>query len=847
VATGPCRVSIERVVTSTAGAQRQNIILLAPMAMRAYDFRFGQRLVALLQSRERPPKFAGVFAVWPFPRVSPKTARVQVKGSPMLEQLKEGFVLEVRPLQRLPFPARSITLSHMTDAKVSNDDASRGYFARRSVRLHVQRLLKGCVVTRGSTLTLSLPSSDRAGRVLRVTRITPGGGQNNTDKNISAASAAGPLSAPATPTPSRQQGHTPQREGKKGQWELFSVSDDTHLTIQEDRRTPAPSAEIDQRVNKGQATSDESEDAGRRTSNANTSSSSPSSPSPASSAPSPLATSTMRPRFADIGGLSREIKLIREVVEAPLHSPTLFSEIGLKPPKGVLLYGPPGTGKTMLARAIAAQTEAAFFSVNSPEIVGRFVGDAEEKLSTVFKTANERAPSIIFFDEIDAICPNRDKASAASQRIVACLLTLLDGTASDSRVVIIAATNRPNSLDPALRRPGRFDREVEIGIPNEKGRADILRKMLKKMPHDLTESDILHCAGVSHGYVGADLRALAQEAAFSALRRLRSTPDPSAPARGTPAAAALKISLGDFKRAFAAVQPSAMREVSIDVPKVGWKDVGGQVKAKKELKEAVEWPLAHPEAFQRMGVRPPKGVLLYGPPGCSKTLMAKALANESSRNFLAVKGPELFRMYVGESERAVRSLFSKARAAAPAIVFFDEIDALAASRGGGGGGEGNRAADRVLGQLLSELDGMHALNQVVVIAATNRPDLIDPAMLRPGRIDRMVYVGPPDAKSRAEIARIQLRKMAHAPEVTPGFISERTEGFSGAEVVAVCQRAATQAMEEDVTAERVEQRHFDLALGSFKPGITEEMVRWYEAYENHTAATGVDNNEGKSL
>ncbi len=522
-------------------------------------------------------------------------------------------------------------------------------------------------------------------------------------------------------------------------------------------------------------------------------------------------------RFADIGGLNREIKSVRDVIETPLLHPAFFSRFGVRPPKGVLLFGPAGTGKTMVARAVAAETKAHFIAVNSPEIVGRFVGESEAALRGVFRNAEQNAPSIIFFDEIDAICPRRDSsASAFSKRLVACLLSLMDGVGSSDRVAVIAATNRPNALDPALRRPGRFDREVEIGIPNESGRLDILSKLLGRVPHSLTPDNVAAWAGDTHGYVGADLRALCQEASFSALRRAGQRGD-------------ARIGQPDFEAAFARVQPSAMREVYVDVPKVTWTDVGGQWEVKQRLKEAVEWPLRHPEAFRRLGVRPPKGILLYGPPGCSKTLMAKALANESKRNFIAVKGPELLNMWVGESEKAVRDVFAKARAASPSIVFFDEIDSLAVRRGAGAGGA--RAHDRVLGQLLSELDGVEGLKDVVVVAATNRPDLLDPAILRPGRIDRVLYVAPPDTKSRQSIFRLQLAKMAHAPQVDPVVLADRSKGFSGAEVCAVCQRAAASALKENIRAERVEMHHFEAVLKAFKPAITAEVLQWYRRFE----------------
>ncbi|XP_032189228.1 ATPase family protein 2 homolog isoform X3 [Mustela erminea] len=428
--------------------------------------------------------------------------------------------------------------------------------------------------------------------------------------------------------------------------------------------------------------------------------------------------------YGMIGGLSSQLKAIREMIELPLKQPELFKSYGIPPPRGVLLYGPPGTGKTMIARAIANEVGAYVSVINGPEIISKFYGETEARLRQIFAEATLRHPSIIFIDELDALCPKREGAqNEVEKRVVASLLTLMDGIGSEGsegQVLVLGATNRPHALDAALRRPGRFDKEIEIGVPNAADRLDILQKLLQRVPHLLTESELLQLANGAHGYVGADLKALCNEAGLHALRRvLKKQPNLS----DSKMAGLVKITLNDFLQAMNDIRPSAMREVAIDVPNVSWSDIGGLENIKLKLKQAVEWPLKHPESFIRMGIQPPKGVLLYGPPGCSKTMIAKALANESGLNFLAIKGPELMNKYVGESERAVREIFRKARAVAPSIIFFDELDALAVERGSSSGA-GN-VADRVLAQLLTEMDGVEQLKDVTILAATNRPDRID--------------------------------------------------------------------------------------------------------------------------
>ncbi|KAI8823420.1 P-loop containing nucleoside triphosphate hydrolase protein [Fimicolochytrium jonesii] len=543
--------------------------------------------------------------------------------------------------------------------------------------------------------------------------------------------------------------------------------------------------------------------------------------------------------YASVGGLGNEIATVREMVETSLNEPEKFTRFGLRPPRGVLLFGPPGTGKTLIARAVAAETGAHVINVNGPEVISKYFGETEEKLRKLFTTANENAPSIIFIDEIDALCPKRDSsATDLEKRVVATLLTLMDGAdATDDpldtrhRVVIMGATNRPNSLDEALRRPGRFDREIEIGIPSAPARLEILTALLRHVPHSLSEVEVAEVAAKTHGYVGADLAAVCREAGLKTIKRVT--------ANGTAMKGDndvdLRISHDDVLAALTEIKPSAMREIMLEVPKVLWTDIGGQAETKQKLKEAVEWPLKHPEAFARFNIRPPKGILLYGPPGCSKTLMAKALATEAGLNFIAVKGPELFSKWVGESEKAVREVFRKARAASPSIVFFDEIDALAVRRGG----DETSVADRVLSQLLAEMDGIEPLVNVTVVAATNRPDIIDSALLRPGRIDRILYVSPPDQDSRREIFRIQTKRMACSADVDVDLLSRITNGYSGAECVAIGQEAAMRAMEENLYAEEVCLRHFEHAVRNVTPRITDDMIKFYDDFRMQSGLRSV--------
>ena len=499
--------------------------------------------------------------------------------------------------------------------------------------------------------------------------------------------------------------------------------------------------------------------------------------------------------YDDLGGLDSEIKKIREMVELPLRHPELFEKAGIEAPKGVLLHGPPGTGKTLLARAVAGETSAHFLHVSGPEIMGKYHGESEERIRGVFEEASKNAPSIIFIDEMDSIAPKRDDTHGeVEKRVVSQLLTLMDGLKARGKVVVIGATNRPDSIDPALRRPGRFDREMEIGIPDAKGRRDILRIHTRMMPLEKSV-DLEEVARVTHGFVGADLQALSKEAAMGALRRL--IPEMDLEQDRIPPDVLKKIRIGqdDFREALREVRPSALREVLVQVPDVGWDDVGGLDTLKEEVREAVEWPLKHSEAFAHVGARSPRGILLHGPPGTGKTLVAKALAHETDSNFISVKGPELLSKWVGESEKGVREIFRKARQAAPCVIFFDEVDSLAPARGTD---TGTHVTENVVSQLLSEMDGLEEMHDVVVVAATNRPDMIDSALLRPGRFDRIIEVGLPDAAGRDHILRIHMRDRPTAGEIDYDTLAARTDKMAGAELRAVVDGAAMAALRRHV-------------------------------------------------
>lgn len=527
--------------------------------------------------------------------------------------------------------------------------------------------------------------------------------------------------------------------------------------------------------------------------------------------------SERRVSYEDVGGLKPQLSRIRETIELPLRYPEVFERLGIDPPKGVLLYGPPGCGKTLIARAIAYESEARFFPVSGPEVVHKFYGESEAHLRRIFQEASQQGPSIIFLDEIDAIAPKREHTvGEVEKRIVAQLLALMDGLTRRQNVVVIAATNIPNALDPALRRPGRFDREIAIPIPNRVGRLQILEIHSRGMP--LAEKvDLERLADVTHGFVGADLQALCREAAMSCLRRVMPGMDFTLTSVPYEQILKLEVTMDDFQAALAEVEPSALREVFVETPNVKWEDVGGLATVKEHLREAVEWPLKYASLFAEAGIAPAKGLLLTGPPGSGKTLVAKALAKESGVNFISVKGPELLSKYVGESERALREVFHKARQAAPCIVFFDEIDALLPARGGISGLD-SQVSERVLGQFLTELDGIEELKGVFVLGATNRPDRLDPALLRPGRLEAVVTLGPPSAAERKEILGVHLRGKPLARGVSVEDLAARTEGLSGADLASLCNRAGLCAIRRAVkeAAERpgisLRPEDFELAL-----------------------------------
>jgi transitional endoplasmic reticulum ATPase len=538
--------------------------------------------------------------------------------------------------------------------------------------------------------------------------------------------------------------------------------------------------------------------------------------------------------YEDIGGLRDEVTKVREMIELPLRHPELFRRLGVEAPKGVILHGPPGTGKTLLAKAVANETNASFYTIGGPEIMSKYYGESEERLRNVFQEAQKNAPSIIFIDELDSIAPKREEVSGeVERRIVAQLLSLMDGLKARGKVVVIGATNRINAIDPALRRPGRFDREIELGVPDRDGRLDILQIHTRGMPLE-KDVNLERLADITHGFVGADLHALAKEAAIRALRRILPEIDLSAESIPADILNKIIVKMQDFIDVVNEMEPSAMREVFVEVPDVKWEDIGGLETIKQELREAVEWPLKYQGMFAYADATPPKGILLYGPPGTGKTLMAKATANESEANFISIKGPELLSKWVGESEKGVREIFRKARQAAPCIIFFDEMDAIAPARGGDFGT--SHVTERVISQILTELDGLEVLTNVVVIAATNRPDIIDTALLRPGRFDRLLYVPPPDYESRKQIIHIHTKKKPLADDTNIDNLAAKMDGYTGADIAAVASAAVMLALREHISKYgkpqeaqshakelKIHMRHFEAAMKKIRPLSTQEL------------------------
>ena len=546
--------------------------------------------------------------------------------------------------------------------------------------------------------------------------------------------------------------------------------------------------------------------------------------------------------YEDIGGLDEEREQVREMIELPMRHPELFQQLGIEPPKGVLLHGPPGTGKTLMAKAVASEIDAHFTNISGPEIMSKYYGESEEQLREVFEEAEENAPAIVFIDEIDSIAPKRGETSGdVERRVVAQLLSLMDGLDERGDVIVIGATNRVDALDPALRRGGRFDREIEIGVPDKEGRKEILQVHTRGMP--LVDGiDLDQYAESTHGFVGADLESLTKEAAMNALRRIRPELDLEQDEIDADILESMSVAEADFKDALKGIEPSALREVFVEVPDVTWDSVGGLEDTKERLRETIQWPLDYPDVFEAMDVDAAKGVLLYGPPGTGKTLMAKAVANEAQSNFISIKGPELLNKYVGESEKGVREVFEKARSNAPTVVFFDEIDSIAGERGARMGDSG--VGERVVSQLLTELDGLEELEDVVVVATTNRPDLIDSALLRPGRLDRHVHVPVPDRDARRAIFAVHTRSKPMADDVDLDELADRTDGYVGADIEAVCREASMSATREfinSVSAEdaaksvdnvRVTREHFEEALDEVGPSVDEETREQYEELED---------------
>ncbi|AWR97349.1 CDC48 family AAA ATPase [Acidianus sulfidivorans JP7] len=563
-----------------------------------------------------------------------------------------------------------------------------------------------------------------------------------------------------------------------------------------------------------------------------------------------------RVTYEDIGGMKNVIQKIRELVELPLRHPELFKRLGIEPPKGILLYGPPGVGKTLLAKAVANETDSYFTSINGPEIMSKFYGESEQRLREIFEDAKKHSPSIIFIDEIDAIAPKRDEViGEVERRVVAQLLTLMDGLENRGNVIVIAATNRPNAVDPALRRPGRFDREIEIPLPDKQGRLEILQIHTRNMPLS-KDVDLEKLSDITHGYTGADLASLVREAAMNALRRYLPKIDITQDKIPPEILEMMEVKMEDFMSALKEIVPSGMREIYIEVPEVKWEDIGGLDEIKEELREVAEYPLKFQEYYDIAGIEPPRGILLFGPPGTGKTMLAKAVSTESGANFIAIRGPEVLSKWVGESERAIREIFRKARMYAPSVIFFDEIDAIAPSRGIS---TDSGVTERLVNQLLAEMDGIENLDNVVIIAATNRPDILDPALLRPGRFEKLIYVPPPDKQARYEILKVHTKKVVLGEDVNLEDLAERTEGYTGADLAALVREAAMIAIRqgmreciEKISTEcqpvdkdcreikmrecmrnssiKIEMKHFEEALKKVKPSVSQEMLQFYQSW-----------------
>tara|TARA_B110000967_G_scaffold79244_1_gene81893 strand:- start:118 stop:1926 length:1809 start_codon:yes stop_codon:yes gene_type:complete len=531
--------------------------------------------------------------------------------------------------------------------------------------------------------------------------------------------------------------------------------------------------------------------------------------------------------YEDVGGIGQQLLKVREMIELPLKHPELFRRLGIDPPKGVLLHGPPGTGKTMIAKAVATEVNAHFKIINGPEIISKYYGESEKQLREIFDEASENAPAIIFIDEIDSICPKREEVSGeVERRVVAQMLTLMDGMQGRDNVVVIGATNRRDSLDPALRRPGRFDREIEIGVPDREGRNEIMDVHIRGMPIS-EDFDVNWILDNTYGFVGADLAALVRESAMLALRRYLPEMDLEEETIPPEVLEKMEVRMDDFKGAIKDIEPSALREIYVEIPKVTWEEVGGLEEVKDRLKESVEWPLTKPEQFKHFGIKPPRGIVLFGAPGTGKTLLAKAVANEAQANFISIKGPEMISKWVGESERAIREIFKKAKQSAPAIIFLDEFESIASMRSGSSS-EGSDVSNRVVNQLLASMDGVDSLDGVIVIAATNRPEMIDPALLRSGRFERVLHIPPPDAEAREKIFNIHISGMPLSKFSLKDIIGG-LDGFTGADIEAVCREAALITMRAN--KKKVTKAHFEEAISRVRPTVTHEMLQYYQKME----------------